>query len=224
MSSPSIAVLISGTGRNLQAILDAVANGDIDASMAVVISNRPDAGGLQRASEAGVCIEVLNHSDYPDREAYDLALAEALDRYHPDIIALAGFMRILTPGFVTRYAGRMFNIHPSLLPKYRGLHTHRRALEAGDAEHGASVHYVTPELDGGPVVLQGSIQIRSQDTEASLAQRIMREVELKAYPLVLKWAAAGRLRLHSDGVYLDDKPLTAPLKLDDVNLITKENR
>lgn len=210
-------MLISGTGRNLQAILDAVHSGHIDANMAVVISNRPDAGGLQRAKDAGIATEVVDHRQYSDREAYDQALAETLDRYQPSLIALAGFMRILTPEFVARYQGRMFNIHPSLLPKYRGLHTHRRALEAGDTEHGASVHYVTPELDGGPVVLQGSIAIQAQDTEASLASRIMQEVELLAYPQALSWAAAGRLTLRAEGVYFDDKHLTAPLQLASLN-------
>lgn len=210
MSRTRLAVLISGTGRNLQAILDAVTRGHIEAEMAVVISNRPDAQGLQRAARAGVTTAVVDHRDFEGRDAYDAALAETLDRFQPDLIALAGFMRILTPGFVTRYQGRMFNIHPSLLPKYRGLHTHRRALEAGDTQHGASVHYVTPELDGGPVVLQGSIDIQATDTEASLARRVMEEVELAIYPQVLSWAAAGRLSLASDGVVLDGEIVKEP--------------
>lgn len=209
MSQPSLAVLISGTGRNLQAILDAVDSGHIDARMAVVISNRPDAAGLQRANAAGVKTEVVDQSAYPDRETYDQALAQCIDQYQPDLIALAGFMRILSEGFVRRYMGRMFNIHPSLLPKYRGLHTHRRALAAGDTEHGASVHFVTPELDSGPVVLQGSIEIGPNDDEVSLAQRIMQEVELQIYPQVLAWAAAGRLQLRDNSVYLDGQRLDA---------------
>lgn len=210
MPRPALAVLISGTGRNLQAILDAVEQGRIDADMAVVISNRPQAPGLERARKAGVDTQIVDHQNHGERESYDAALATALDAYRPDVIALAGFMRILTPAFVSRYQGRMFNIHPSLLPKYRGLHTHRRALEAGDTTHGASVHYVTPELDGGPVVLQGSIAVQPTDTEASLAQRVMQEVELHIYPQVLAWAAAGRLKLEDGVVILDGERLTQP--------------
>ena len=213
MSRPRLAVLISGTGRNLQAILDAVNSGLIEADMAVVISNRPDAAGLARAEAASVATAVVDQAGYRERADYDRHLATVLDRYQPDLIALAGFMRILTPEFVEAYSGRMFNIHPSLLPKYRGLHTHRRALESGDRQHGASVHYVTPELDGGPVVLQGSTEIRPQDDEQTLAQRVMQDIELNIYPQVLAWAAAGRLRLASDGVYLDDRRLDAPLQM-----------
>ncbi len=216
MTRPRLAVLISGTGRNLQAILDAIAEGHINADMAVVISNRPDATGLQRAIQSGVATAVVDNRDYADRAAYDAALASQLDHYQPDLIALAGFMRILTPEFVTRYQGRMFNIHPSLLPKYRGLNTHRRALEAGDKQHGASVHYVTPELDGGPVVLQGSLKIQPEDNEQSLASRVMQEIELRAYPEVLSWAAAGKLALRDDGVYLDGKRLDTPVQLETI--------
>ncbi|MGB1580663.1 MAG: phosphoribosylglycinamide formyltransferase [Nevskiales bacterium] len=222
MSRPGLAVLISGTGRNLQAIMAAVASQQINADISVVISNRADAPGLQRAAAAGIHTEVIENSDHPDRESYDAALATCLQRYQPDWIALAGFMRILTPGFVLRYQGRMLNIHPSLLPKYRGLHTHRRALEAGDAKHGASVHFVTPELDGGPVVLQGSTMIQTADTEQSLAQRIMQDIELCIYPQVIAWAADGRLALRHDGVYLDDQRIEQPLQLDRLDDMLKE--
>ncbi|MDX1497832.1 MAG: phosphoribosylglycinamide formyltransferase [Salinisphaeraceae bacterium] len=217
MNRHSLAVLISGTGRNLQAIMAAIASQKINADLAVVISNRADAGGLQRASEAGIATEVVPHSDHADRESYDAALAATLQRYQPSWIALAGFMRVLTPGFVEQYQGRMLNIHPSLLPKYRGLHTHRRALEAGDKQHGASVHFVTPELDGGPVVLQGSTAIQSTDTEESLAQRIMQDIELRIYPQALAWATAGRLKLHNNDVYLDDNRLETPLQLNSLD-------
>lgn len=216
MGKPGLAVLISGTGRNLQAILDAVAQGRIDANMAAVISNRPEAPGLQRAAQAGVATRVVDHRDFPDREAYDAELASVLDHYAPDVIGLAGFMRILTPGFVARYQGRMFNIHPSLLPRYRGLHTHRQALAAGDKQHGASVHYVTPELDGGPVVLQGSINIHADDDEQSLAQRVMQDIELAIYPQVLAWACAGRLRLEGNAVFMDNRRLDAPLQFSEL--------
>ncbi len=208
---PRLLVLISGTGRNLQAILDAVDDGRIVADMAAVISNRPDAQGLQRAAQAGVTTEVIDHKLFASREDFDTALAACLDRYQADIFALAGFMRILTPAFVKRYEGRMFNIHPSLLPKYQGLHTHQRALQAGDSLHGASVHYVTSELDGGPVVLQGSMEVHEGDTAEILASRVMQEVELHIYPQALAWAASGRLQLMGTGVVFDGQLLDAPL-------------
>ncbi len=210
---PRLLVLISGTGRNLQAIIDAVNAGEIDADMAAVISNRPGAQGLARAEAAGIATETLDHKLFKDREDFDKALADCIDKYHPDVIALAGFMRILTPEFVRRYEGRMFNIHPSLLPKYRGLDTHQRALDAGDSSHGASVHYVTSELDGGPVVLQGSLGINEKDTAESLAVRVMQEIELHIYPMALAWAASGRLKLLDAGVAFDGRLLDAPMQL-----------
>lgn len=213
MTEPArLVVLISGTGRNLQVILDAINAGQISARAVAVISNRPDAQGLKRAEKAGIATEVIDHKLYDSRETYDAALAEYIDSYQPDIIALAGFMRILTPDLVKKYEGRMFNIHPSLLPRYRGLHTHKRALEAGDVRHGASVHYVTSELDGGPVVLQGSFAIKPSDTEITLADRVMQEVELHIYPQVLAWAADGRIELSEDGVVFDGHLLDAPLQ------------
>lgn len=208
---PRLLALISGTGRNLQAIIDAIGDGSIPADMVATISNRPHAMGLDKAAQAGITTEVIDHTAFRSREEFDAALANGIDKYKPDIIVLAGFMRILTPGFVRRYEGRMFNIHPSLLPKYPGLHTHQRALDAGDAKHGASVHYVTSELDGGPVVLQGSLNIHEDDTAESLADRVMQEVELFIYPQALAWAASGRLELLEAGVAFDGQLLDAPL-------------
>ena len=211
MSRARLAVLISGSGRNLQAILDACASGQIAAEPCLVISNRSDAYGLQRAEQAGVTTQIIDHRQFESREAFDLALGDALDAARPDIIALAGFMRILTPGFIRRFAGRMFNIHPSLLPKYRGLHTHRRALENADAWHGASVHFVSEELDAGAVVKQGRVRVLPEDDEISLADRVTQMVELTLYPEVLSWAASGRLRQVDGRVELDGRILTTPL-------------
>ena len=211
MSAPRLAVLISGTGRNLQAILEACADGRIPATPSLVLSNRPDVAGLQRAADFGVAHATVDHRAYPDREHFDQALGDALEAAQPDIIALAGFMRILTPGFIRRFKGRMFNIHPSLLPLYRGLHTHRQALENGDTWHGASIHYVTEELDAGAVIKQGRIRIQADDDEASLARRLMENVELALYPEVLSWAASGRLQWRDGVAVLDDQPLHQPL-------------
>ena len=190
----SLVVLISGNGSNLQAIIDAIAEGRLDARIVAVISNRPDAFGLERASQAGITTAILDHKRFASRESYDEALAELIDGYRPDLLVLAGFMRILTPGFVNRYPNRMLNIHPSLLPKYQGLHTHRRALEAGDREHGVSVHLVTAELDGGPVVGQARCPIEPGDTEASLAAKV-RVLEHRLYPEVIQAFADNRLTL-----------------------------
>lgn len=211
-----LAVLISGRGRNLQALIKAVQAGHIDAQWAVVISNKADAGGLQRAAEAGIATEVVSADRHADRESYDAELADRLAAYSPDIIAMAGFMRILSPAFIGRFAGRMLNIHPSLLPKYRGLHTHRRVLEAGDAEHGATVHFVTEELDGGPLAVQGLFRRRAEDDEASLADRVMHEVELKIYPQAVAWMAAGQLRSDNGKVWFRDRLLSAPLGMADL--------
>lgn len=209
-----IVVLISGQGRNLQALSDACADGRIDGRIVAVVSSRGDAAGLQRAQSAGLETAVLLPRDYPDREAYDAALAALLERYTPDIVVLAGFMRILTPGFVRRYRGRMVNIHPSLLPRYPGLDTHRKVLEAGDAEHGATVHFVTEELDGGPSVIQGKLNVRAEDTAESLAERVMHDIELKIYPQTVAWLAQGDLSMDSDRVRFRGQPLDRPLGLE----------
>ena len=209
-----VVVLISGGGTNLQAIIDAAEQG-LPIEIRAVISNRPDAYGLERARRAGIPTEVLDHRDYPDRESFDQALARLIDSYQPELVLLAGFMRILTPGFVHHYAGRMFNIHPSLLPRHQGLHTHERALQAGDSEHGASIHFVTEELDGGPVILQALVPVKEGDTPDTLAARVL-EQEHRIYPLAVKWFAEGRLALDGNRVLFDGRPLQKPLQLDEV--------
>ncbi|AEB59306.1 phosphoribosylglycinamide formyltransferase [Ectopseudomonas mendocina] len=204
----NVVVLISGSGSNLQALIDSVAHDGNPARIAAVISNRADAYGLQRAKQAGIATELLDHKQFDGREAFDAALIQAIDAHQPDLVVLAGFMRILTPGFVQHYAGRLLNIHPSLLPKYKGLHTHQRALEAGDGEHGCSVHFVTEELDGGPLVVQAVLPVMADDTAESLASRVHQQ-EHHIYPLAVRWFAEGRLRLDAQGAMLDGQPLPA---------------
>lgn len=209
MTAPMpMVALVSGGGTNLQAILDA-AGDDLPVAVQAVISNRADAYGLERARQAGVHTEVLEPGGFADREAYDTALMALIDRFEPELVVLAGFMRILTPGFVRHYAGRMLNIHPSLLPKYRGLDTHARALANGDAEHGASVHFVTPDLDAGPLIVQARVPVEPGDTAETLAARVL-EQEHRIYPLAIRWFAEGRLRLEDETVYLDGTPLKEP--------------
>ena len=203
-----LAVLISGSGTNLQAIMDAQKAGTLDAEIAVVFSNRANAAGLERAAQAGIPTASLDHRDYPDREQFDQAMIEVLTPYAPDTVVLAGFMRILSAVFVRHYAGRLINIHPSLLPKYRGLNTHARALEAGDSEHGCSIHFVTEELDGGPLIAQAPIAVHANDTVDSLSKRVQQREHL-LYPQVLQWRAQARLELTDNGVVLDGKPLPA---------------
>jgi len=206
-----LVVLVSGSGSNLQAIIDGCASGSIHAEVAAVISNRPEVRGLERARQAGIPAEVLDHKDFESREMFDRAMIELIDRFHPDLVILAGFMRILTPHFVRHYAGRLFNIHPSLLPKFQGLRTHRRALDAGEIVHGASVHFVTEELDGGPVVLQVSVPIIDGDDEQALAARVLTQ-EHRIYPAVIQWFAEGRLQLDPQrGVLFDNEPLKRPI-------------
>ncbi len=209
----SLVVLISGSGSNLQAIIDAAGRGDLPVEIKAVISNKTDAYGLIRAEHAHIETQVLDHENYPDRESYDLALADLIESYQPGLIILAGFMRILTPDFVQRFAGRMLNIHPSLLPAYRGLHTHRRALEAGERVHGASVHFVTDELDGGPVVLQVQVPVENDDDEQRLAARVLTQ-EHVIYPTVIRWFAEGRLAVEGNRVLYDGQPLAKPIQLD----------
>ncbi|MBM7059772.1 phosphoribosylglycinamide formyltransferase [Pseudomonas sp. UL073] len=204
----NVVVLISGSGSNLQALIDDLGAGDSPARIQAVLSNRADAYGLERAKAAGIATELLDHKAFADREAFDAALIARIDAHQPDLVVLAGFMRILTPGFVRHYQGRLLNIHPSLLPKYKGLHTHQRALEAGDAEHGCSVHFVTEELDGGPLVVQAVVPVNVNDTAESLAQRVHVQ-EHRIYPLAVRWFAAGRLQLGDAGAILDSEPLPA---------------
>ena len=203
-----IVVLISGSGSNLQAMIDAIDAGELPAEIRAVISNEPGVRGLERAREAGIPAEVIDHRDYDSRAAFDQALMARIDHYRPQLVVLAGFMRILTEDFVNHYAGRMLNIHPSLLPRYQGLNTHQRVLDAGDEIHGVSVHFVTPELDGGPVILQAEVPVHVGDDAEALAERIHRQEHI-IYPLVIRWFAEGRLRLAGDSVLLDGKPVEA---------------
>ena len=206
MSAPcNVVVLISGSGSNLQALIDSLGEGN-PTRICAVISNRAEALGLQRAQAVGIATHVVRHSDFADREAFDAALMEIIDTHEPQLVVLAGFMRILTAGFVRRYQGRLLNIHPSLLPKYKGLDTHRRALEAGDLEHGCSVHFVTEELDGGPVAIQAAFTIDPDESIDTLTSRA-HAAEHIIYPLAVRWFAEGRLRLAEQGAMLDNIPL-----------------
>lgn len=199
-----LVVLISGSGSNLQALIDACDSKALNAEIVAVFSNKADAYGLLRAQQAGIPALSLSPAEFPSRDDFDAALQSQIDKFQPDLIILAGYMRILTPAFVRHYHGKMLNIHPSLLPKYPGLHTHRKALENGDAEHGTSVHFVTEELDGGPVILQARIAVLPDDTEDTLTTRIQQE-EHRIYPQVVNWFVQGRLVLKEDGIYLDGK-------------------
>jgi phosphoribosylglycinamide formyltransferase-1 len=204
----NIVVLISGGGTNLQAIIDACKAVDYPGNIVGVISNKADAYGLTRAENAGIAHCILSHKDFDSREIYDQALIKQIDLYQADVVVLAGFMRILTPEFVQHYQGKLINIHPSLLPKYQGLHTHQRAIDAGDKEHGVSVHYVTEELDGGPVILQAKVPIFEGDTADDLALRV-HEQEHRIYPLVVKWCCNQRISMHNDTVLFEGKVLPA---------------
>ncbi|MAI39111.1 phosphoribosylglycinamide formyltransferase [Alteromonas sp.] len=201
-----LCVLISGNGSNLQAIIDAIAAGRLNAVVSGVISNRPNAYGLERAADAGIEAICLDHTDFDDRASYDAALRAQIEAFGADCVVLAGFMRILTPEFVDAFAGKLVNIHPSLLPKYKGLHTHQRAIDNGDEEHGVSVHFVTPELDGGPVIIQCRVPVFEDDVASDLAERVQ-EQERRIYPLVLGWFSAGRLSMRDNKAILDEQEL-----------------
>lgn len=203
-----IVVLISGNGSNLQALLDQSQAGQLGGQIAAVISNKADAYGLQRARDAGIATQVVSNRDYSDRAGFDAALMQVINRYQPNLVVLAGFMRILTPEFVRHYQGRMLNIHPSLLPRYQGLHTHQKAIDAGDKEHGCSVHFVTEELDGGPVVLQARVPIFADDDASRVAERVQVQ-EHAIYPLTVRWFCDGRLVMQQGQVYLDGALLPA---------------
>ena len=203
-----VVVLLSGTGSNLQALIDSTRTGDSPVRIAAVISNRSDAFGLQRARDAGIETRSLDHKAFEGREAFDSALVELIDAFNPKLVVLAGFMRILSADFVRHYEGRLLNIHPSLLPKYKGMHTHQRALDAGDSEHGCSVHFVTEELDGGPLVVQAVVPVESDDSAQTLAQRVHTQ-EHRIYPLAVRWFAEGRLILGDQGALLDGQLLAA---------------
>ena len=203
-----IVVLVSGQGSNLQALIDACQQGRIAANIVAVFSNKAQAYGLQRAADAGIAAHALDASDFADREAFDAALAAAIDQYQPDLVVLAGYMRILSSAFVQHYAGRMLNIHPSLLPKYPGLHTHKQAIDNGDSEHGTSVHFVTEQLDGGPVILQAKVPIFPGDEEDEVIERVQTQ-EHRIYPLVVNWFIAGRLAMSDNAAWLDGERLPA---------------
>jgi phosphoribosylglycinamide formyltransferase-1 len=199
MSAPTITaqrcrvvVLLSGSGSNLQALIDAQASSSYE--IVAVISNKQDAFGLQRAAKHGIATETLSHRDFASRESFDSKLAKLVDSFKPDLVVLAGFMRILTAPFVALFAGRLVNIHPSLLPEFPGMNTHQRALDAGVSEHGASVHFVTEELDGGPVIARRKVSVTADDTAESLAAKVLTE-EHKLYPEVVEWFARGELSL-----------------------------
>jgi len=203
-----LAVLISGRGSNLQAFIQACADGVLPAEICVVISNNPAAAGLSRAEMAGIPTRCIDHREYASREEFDAALAAELARWRPDLVILAGFMRILTPVFVQPFSGRLLNVHPSLLPRYPGLHTHQRALDAGDDEAGVTVHFVTLELDGGPPIIQARVPILPGDTADTLAARVV-EQEHVVYPLAAQWYLSGRLKLTEQGAQLDGQPIPA---------------
>ncbi|OZB42609.1 MAG: phosphoribosylglycinamide formyltransferase [Alishewanella sp. 34-51-39] len=204
----SIVVLISGSGSNLQALLDSCATGFIPGKITGVISNKANAFGLKRAEAAGVATAVLSHKGFDSREDYDQALIAAIEQFKPDLIVLAGFMRILTAEFVQYFSGKLLNIHPSLLPKYQGLATHQRAIDAGDTEHGCSVHFVTEQLDGGPVILQAKVPIFPGDDASVVAERVHAQ-EHQIYPLVVRWFCQDRLQQKANEAWLDGNLLPA---------------
>ncbi len=208
-------VLISGRGSNLSAILKETQSPDYPATIVGVVSNKAEAPGLQLARDAGISVSVVPNDDYADRASYDQALQVAVDAYQPDLVILAGFMRILTPGFVTHYQNRMINIHPSLLPSFTGLQTHQRALDAGVRLHGCTVHFVTAELDHGPIIAQAAVPVLEDDNARTLAARVL-AVEHQLYPLAVRWFAEGRLqidgaRVRADGMAGNTASLTAPV-------------
>ena len=211
MSPLLIAILISGRGTNMRVIAERAAAGSLPVEVRVVVSDKSSAEGLQTAAAMNIATCVLEPRKFADRASFDRALVEVLAQYQPQLIVLAGFMRILTPHFTGAFADRILNVHPSLLPKYPGLNTHRRALEAGEAVHGVSVHFVTEQLDGGPVVLQAEVPVLPGDTEATLSARVQ-QGEHRIYPQAIDWFARGRLLLKEGRAWLDGRPLDAPLR------------
>jgi len=201
-----IVVLISGSGSNLQTLIDGQIARELPICIEAVISNRPDVYGLERAKKHNIPTHVLAHKDYTNRASFDEALSNTIDNYQPTLVVLAGFMRILTPEFVRHYTGRMLNIHPSLLPKYQGLHTHQRALDNQDDTHGVSVHFVTEELDGGPIIIQAIVPVLKNDTIDTLSKRVQTQEHI-IYPMAVNWFAKGRLTIQEDNVRLDGKTL-----------------
>lgn len=208
----SLVVLVSGNGSNLQALIDAVADGRLIAKIQLVVSNRPEAGALDRAKQSNIPTLALDHRQYSDRDVFDREMAQHIDTYKPDLVVLAGFMRLLTNAFAQHYSGKLINIHPSLLPKHKGLHTHQRAIEAGDSWHGASVHFVVPELDAGPCLAQVKIPILKFDTPETLAKRLLVQ-EHQLYPFALNLIAKGEIRIEDGQLFWDGKLLESPLEM-----------
>jgi phosphoribosylglycinamide formyltransferase 1 len=199
-----VVVLISGRGSNLQAIIDAARVGGLPVDVCGVVSNRAHAPGLDIARKAGIAVAVVDHRDFPDRASFDGALMAQIDPHRPDLVVLAGFLRILGPAFIDHYAGRLMNIHPSLLPAFPGLHTHERALAAGAKQHGATVHFVTGDVDGGPAIIQAAVPVHFGDTPRSLAERVLKE-EHRIYPIAIRWYAEGRLAMRDGNVLLNGR-------------------
>jgi phosphoribosylglycinamide formyltransferase-1 len=203
------AILISGSGTNLQAFIDAVATSDLNLELAVVFSNNPQAFGLERARKAGIPTSCIAHQSHPDRASFDRALIRELDPYEPELLILAGYMRILSPAFVAHYQGRILNIHPALLPRFPGLNTHQRALDAGDQWHGSTVHFVTEELDGGPRILQGRLKVQPGETAEELAARVQ-AIEHKIYPQAAGWVGSGHAKFQNGECWIDGKAVQEP--------------
>jgi phosphoribosylglycinamide formyltransferase-1 len=214
----TIVILISGRGSNMRALIEHSRRADSPYTVAAVLSDRADAAGLHTAAALGVPARALDAGDAADRAAYGVLLTDAVAEFKPALLVLAGFMRIVSPAFVQRYEGRILNIHPSLLPRYPGLHTHRRVLAAGEKEHGATVHYVTAELDGGPRILQARLEVDPRDDEATLAARVQ-VLEHQLYPLAVRWHCEGRIRFAEGAAWFDSSPLTAPLQLAELDRI-----
>ena len=215
ITGKKIGVLVSGGGTNLQSLIDNIHQGTCNAEIACVISNIPDVYALQRASQANIPGQVIRHQAYPDRRQFELELLNTLHQYHVDIVCLAGFMRVLESTFIDAFAGQILNIHPSLLPKFTGLHTHQRAIDAHEKTHGCSVHFATRELDGGPVILQSKVPVIEHDTADSLARRVL-EKEHVIYPLCVQWLCENKIHYSNGLAYYENKPLQTPLLLEEL--------
>ncbi len=210
--SCSIAVLVSGGGSNLQSIIDHIQQGHINANISCVISNKADAYGLERAKQANIPAHIVNHKNYTSCELFENELLRILNVYKVTLVVLAGFMRVLSNTFIDEYQGRILNIHPSLLPKYPGLHTHERVLNAGDTEHGCSVHFVTADLDGGPLIIQAHVPVTKTDNSKSLAERVLKKEHI-IYPLAIKWFCENKVTLKNEYAYFENKQLKQAIKL-----------
>lgn len=219
MEKASLVVLISGSGSNLLAIIDAIKNNQLNAEIKAVISNRATASGLEHASRENISTHVVDHKQYPSRELFDQAMMQIIEPIKPDLVVLAGFMRILSKDFIAKYQHRLINIHPSLLPKYKGLNTHQLAIDNKDEIHGASVHYVNFELDSGPVVIQAEVPVLTTDTAETLAARVLQQ-EHKIYPMAIQLHVSGRVRFDNEQLKFDNRPLTKPLLWKNNKLIT----